>query len=92
MVIATPAAAGFNDGNSFLRSCDGNTDRMYCVGYVSGLVDALDFNICVPDGVTPEQIAETIIATLRDRPEIRHGNMGHILRIALKERPLCQSE
>ena len=89
MLASTPAFAGFNDGNTFLNTCRENLDSMYCVGYISGLVDALAFEICIPNGVTPGQITATVTQVLRDKPEIRHGNMGQILKIALNDRPLC---
>lgn len=89
LVVSTPAIAGFNDGNSFLETCTVQENRGYCNGYVSGLVDAMTPTVCVPDGVTPPQIADIIIRTLKDSPEIRHGRMDQILAIALTERPLC---
>lgn len=92
LFVSTPAVAGFNDGNSFLASCQGKADREYCTGYVSGLVDAIDFEICIPDGVTPPQILDMIAKTLQDNPQIRHGNMGQILRFTLEATPLCQNE
>ncbi len=69
------ASASYLSGIQLLRECDQETDA--CIGYIMGAVDSvallqemevIAYNICVPNAVTPLELAQTVNAGFKERP------------------------
>jgi Rap1a immunity proteins len=87
------------DGNSWLQSCQGPPSEhnnnfielSYCAGYVRGFADAINIwqglptsvRLCIPSGVTTEQLVDISLNWLRANPKHRHEDMGALLPIIL---------
>ena len=76
LLLSVPtASAGYLTGVQLLTQCDQKSDA--CVGYLMGAVDnvallqelgVIAYNICVPNAVTPDDLAEVIAKGFRERP------------------------
>jgi hypothetical protein len=64
-----------NDGNELLRWClqpDGTFANGYCLGYISGIDDALEGGaaVCVPEEVTRGQVRDVVVRYLQANQEL----------------------
>ncbi len=85
--VATTAHAGtFKNGNTLLSDMNSQSaTRAIALGYVIGVVDALDNVIfCVPSGATAGQAHDMVQNYLESNPAIRHLPAHNIISHALK--------
>lgn len=80
-------------GNSWLSPCSAkpfSDEKMSCIWYTLGLVDAHRFRLigaklfCIPEGVTTEQAAAIAVKFMNDHPESRHLPYAALLYRALR--------
>ncbi len=89
VLVASPAAASFNDGNRALNICTPGPDysASYCLGMVAGLYDGtLLWNgrqFCTSGNVTLGQVRDVFIQHLRSRPAERHWAASALMNNAL---------
>jgi len=62
----------------------------FCYGYVAGVVDML-YTVCLPDGMTRQQVIDVLTLWLRDHPEKRHLPASSLVAGALKEKFPCSA-
>lgn len=75
VLLAGTADAQFRTGNKLLAELqsDSIVDRMFAVGYVTGVADALDQSLyCLQNGMTIGQVSDTIQVALERTPQIRN--------------------
>jgi Rap1a immunity proteins len=91
-------AEGFGylkDGNRLFTDCSapvGSQDRMGCIGYVTGITDALTLLqvVCTPDHSTVGQMLDVVLNQLRAHPEMRHLPAALQARLALQQAFPCR--
>jgi hypothetical protein len=91
--IASPASAGFVNGNKLLDWCKGR-ERSLCAGYVAGVVDMLDEDdrLCLTTDVNVTQITDITTKFLAAHPESRHQRAAILVYRALTEAFSCRKE
>ena len=101
---STATHAGFDTGNRLYEDCSADTyfNRGYCGGYVVGIVDTIESMqgagllprdaLCIPEGVTKGQLADTVQKYLQDNPAIRHNDAGNLVPEALREAFPCPQQ
>jgi len=75
VLLAGTADAQFRSGNKLLAELqsDNIVDRMFAVGYVTGVADAMDQSLyCLQNGMTIGQVSDTIQVALERTPQIRN--------------------
>ena len=89
------AGAGFDTGNSLLRSCMSENLNL-CLGYTSAISDAMgDGGIvrgriaCIPVGVTRGQVEDVAVQFLKQHPEKRHFAADSLVAQALSKAFPC---
>jgi Rap1a immunity proteins len=96
-----PAAAlsQFVTGNSLYEDCTRQTgagERLYCSGYVTGLVEGMMMNrkqvICPPQGITIGPLVDMVVKHLRDHPETRHYAANSEVGLALMKAFPCKEQ
>ena len=80
------AHAEFRDGNRLLSEMNGNHgEKMYAMGYVSGVVDALSgVTVCGPSTATLGQMFDMVKQYLEQYPANRHNSADRIINHVLK--------
>jgi hypothetical protein len=78
----------FMSGNELYTDCTASLDTMerhFCLGYVVGITDGSNFHgaMCVPSGVTRDQITDVVTNYLRAHPEGRDHSAAEQVLIAL---------
>ena len=75
-LMASPASAAVQSGNTLLENCetpDAHPNRMFCLGYVTAILDVYETAICeAASGARVGQFVDIIVKHLRERPETRH--------------------
>ncbi|WP_157959632.1 Rap1a/Tai family immunity protein [Devosia submarina] len=83
----------FMDGNELFEACQ--VQDQSCPGYIIGVADALEMvaphlaNICRPQGVTAQQIADVLMEWLDEHPEERHRPAAKLTGLAFAEAWPC---
>lgn len=95
-LYATVARAEFETGNTlYAKMMDQSSgERMYVMGYVTGVFDAHQhINHCPPDGVnlTIGQITDIARQHLQQNPAIRHRTADVLIRDAFRNLWPCQN-
>ena len=78
MLVSRPAlGASLYTGSELLALCQQlseTTGRTYCFGYVVGVAEILHRRqeVCLPTGVTPEQLMDVVVQYLEQTPAIQH--------------------
>jgi hypothetical protein len=97
-VAGDRAVALLVDGNFLLVRCaKGGTEKYvtdyqsisYCWGYITGVTDAIEARICVPNGVKVSQLAAVVTLWLRNHPEKLHLPAQDLIEDAFKEKFPC---
>jgi hypothetical protein len=89
LVVFLPApsmAGGFTSGNQLLALCKdtfGSFNNGACLGYVSGVADSIDSNICLTPGVTVSQLDSITKKYMNEHPEKLHYSASSIIREVL---------
>ena len=88
------ADARYDTGNNlygFCKKSELSLLRAMCLGYVTGVTDALEnlSAFCIPQGATREQVTDAATLYLRDHPETRHLPASELVTAALKEKFPC---
>jgi len=86
-------AAFFYDGNQLNNVCsDEGSSRAMCMAYVTGIVDATEYDRfvrdrtqCIRAGVSNEQLRDVVKNYLRDHPADRDRNATVIVRLAIQQ-------
>jgi hypothetical protein len=80
-VAAAPASHGHtgNELKEFAEAAADSTDYAYFAGYVTGVINSSDFEMCLPPGATRRQAWEIVLKTLRGYPEILHQDAATIV-------------
>jgi Rap1a immunity proteins len=100
--VPVPAAlAAVTSGNRLYESCAAK--ETYCIGYITAVIDALDFvktspaggtfggwEACVPQGATIGQAIDIVTNWLVAHPEKRHFSGAGIVAAALAEAFPCK--
>ncbi len=79
--VLSQESSGLLSGNDLYNMCDAQS--VACAGYVAGMADAFvrDGTLCLPQSnVTTKQLADVVMAYLRDHPETRGysaASLGH---------------
>jgi Ssp1 endopeptidase immunity protein Rap1a len=79
--VSSQESIGVFSGNDLYNIC--NAQSVACAGYVAGMADAFsrDGTLCLPQKrVTTRQLADLVMAYLRDHPETRSfsaASLGH---------------
>lgn len=90
--LASPAGAGFMDGNSLLERCQGDQSdfrKGYCAAYVAGVADSIPVMpevskaVCIPATATLAQLRDVTVHFLEQHPETRHVEASAIVLRAL---------
>lgn len=93
MVSCLPAlaqAAGpFMDGNELQDACKRADGELYCLGFTTGVYDALGMTVCPPPGVTMIQVRDIIVKYVADHPEQRHLPAYHLAHNSLEQAFPC---
>lgn len=81
------------DGNQLFELCSGQNP--ICAGYVMGVADARDrdphgIQFCIPSGISPAQLQEVVIASLRNTPK-RNFPASILVSGALAEKFQCSN-
>jgi len=96
-----PAAAYFYDGNRLLTACqslirkpDKHTavdvfNSGLCVGFITGVADALSHDLCLPRNVSIEQLEDIVVRYLRYNPKTRHLSASSLVFAVLTEKFPC---
>ncbi len=96
------ANAGFDNGNRLHEDCRSENyfNRGYCGGYITGIVDSIEAMqasgllpanaLCIPEGATKGQLADTVARYLSDNPARRHLDAGSLVPEALKQAFPCR--
>ena len=83
-------------GNEMLKDCEGYQD--YCLGYVTGIVEATDTYVewkkmesgfCIPAGVSRGQLESVAVKYLKDNPSKLHLNAASLVANALSHSFPC---
>jgi Rap1a immunity proteins len=86
-------------GNEFLEFCSLEVNRGECLMYMSGVVHGLldasfhhgsPISLCIPEGVTNQQIFDVAFKYLRDHPESRNYRSGMLVSEAIIETWPCK--
>jgi Rap1a immunity proteins len=85
------SAAQYIDGNKLFGECEaaGGFMEATCAGYIMGVTDALETEVCVPNEVNVRQIVDVVKLYLHDHPEKRHFGASSLVTVALKEKFPC---
>jgi hypothetical protein len=86
----------FESGNTLLEDCQ-NPAPIYCMGYVTGVIDAASFaeeplrgwDFCLPNGVTTGQTMDVVVLWLEENPSQRHFSAGYTVLRAMTESFPC---
>lgn len=95
--FSTRSFGGFMTGNELLSQCDtdraSNTyyqDRASCIGYTTGIADALSNSdsvygqvACFYERITRGQVRDIVVQYLRINPKIRHEPAGLLAAVAI---------
>jgi hypothetical protein len=71
------------------RSVNQYADKAYCNGYLSGLTFYVQSDYlkrkfsCMPDGVTPKQLARIFVEYVESHPENMHKSNGILFTMAM---------
>jgi hypothetical protein len=88
LALSSPARAEFLDGNKLFSICTSGVlaDRADCLGYTSGVFDALQsVRWCAPENVTRGQVRDIILQFLTNNPALRsQGSADVLIRSALE--------
>ena len=98
--VVSPAWAGFISGNRLHGLCQseiGSKDDTYCIGYVTGVVDAIKgvgkgingHEFCSPYGITARKLYDVVQKWLDDNPQKRHRIASLLIAMALSETWPC---
>jgi hypothetical protein len=81
LIVPSIASGQFTSGNDLLSDMNGvNVNKSMALGYVIGVVDALNkIVICPPLNVTAGQVSDIIKKHLEDNPDIRHYSADSII-------------
>jgi hypothetical protein len=80
-------SAVFKDGNRLLSECvDMSYGEAMCVGYIEAVVD---MQACIPEGVTAQEILDTVIDYLKRNAKIRDHLATQLVGAALDEAFPC---
>jgi Rap1a immunity proteins len=101
-LLPSALQAGFDTGNRLYEDCASENyfNRGYCGGYVTGIVDTIEAMqrsgllpkdaLCIPEGATKGQLADTVQKYLADNPLRRHLDAGSLVPEALKHGFPCR--
>lgn len=87
-LVATPANAGFTDGNELHSHCGDKSGYLqgYCDGYIGGVADSIEQEqLCLPDTVKFGQLRDVVLIFLRDHPQDRHFSASSLVIAAIKQ-------
>jgi Ssp1 endopeptidase immunity protein Rap1a len=84
----------FKDGNELYQECTAGPSRLFCIGYIEGVADALSrmHLQCLPEQVAARQIVELAVNYLRDHPEKRHLVASDEVGLALVQAFPCKEQ
>jgi len=94
--MAGPAGASVVTGNKLLTNCQSDRGRLFCLGYMLEVADALDaapvqgFSACKPKGITGQQVYDIVVASLEAIPQHRHLTASRLVAGALSEAFPCK--
>jgi Ssp1 endopeptidase immunity protein Rap1a len=97
VALGLVGTAEAGDGNKLLEICnypEGSLPRANCLGYVVGVAETvigldsvgalkMDGSPCVPDGATPDQLADVVVEYLTENPKNRNGLAAGLVGLAL---------
>lgn len=95
----TRAQAGYQSGNDLLTDCNGAGSKIACYGYLMAAVDTyITWNtwgdirdqMCIPDGVTPEQLRLIVVKHMEGIPERLHNTASSFVLNALMQAFPCE--
>lgn len=84
-------------------SCEDDTEKLICLGYISGATDTLvilnqmsgnklGFNLCIPpQGISNDQSMAIVLEYIKDNPSIMHQPARTTIIIALTKAFKCKS-
>jgi len=95
------ASAAYLNGNTLLKDCEDSASPIAviaCVSYVMGVADVISADIvgrsrsvCIPAGVTAEQLTRTVKKHLNDNPATLHYEAWALVNNALAKDYRCRS-
>lgn len=94
----------FISGNKFLDDGEDNGGKLFCLGYIAGTADQLttereahetlkepgNSHICLPGGVSLQQLTDVALKYVRNHPETRHLSASYSIIMAWGESFGCQ--
>ncbi|MCW5770926.1 MAG: hypothetical protein KIT16_04760 [Rhodospirillaceae bacterium] len=103
-IVAAATAAEARTGRflstpEFIRLCTASTnavERQDCLGYISGVADALDGNAldgiraCLPEAVTRKQLRDIVVEWLQANPQLRRFRAASLVATALAKKFPCR--
>lgn len=82
------------DGNEFLEMSNKKNamTNNYLNGYAAGMYDAHEESLtkCVGDQVRMSQLVDSVVAYLKNNPQIRHFPVSYIYTTAIKKQFNCK--
>jgi len=99
LMVAGPASADFQDGNSLLERCREapGFGRGYCFGFVAAVSDVMRRGVsvaghraCVPSNVTQGQVVSATVQWLEANPDHRDYVAQSLVAAALSEAFPCR--
>jgi hypothetical protein len=88
----------FNRGNDLKQVCEQKDNLFsagFCLGYVIGVSDSLDYQVCAPGGpggVTQGQFRDIVVKYLSDNPSQLHLHADILVLTALRQAFPCQKK
>jgi hypothetical protein len=91
----------FYTGNSLMEKCESDNTWMLCLGYISGIADAMEtvehienlpveWSFCVPKEVTNFQLRKVVMKHMEENPADQHYGASGIVREALHNAFPCR--
>jgi hypothetical protein len=93
LFFAIPAQAQFQSGNELLEMMvdEKATKKMQGLGYIQGVVDAINGTVACPPRVSTGQVIDMVKLFLEGNPAVRHLGAANIVAYVLKENWPCKS-
>lgn len=88
------AQMSLKNGSGIHEACSKGTDFAsgFCLGYVAGSFDAVDFSkiACIPAGVTTGQVRDVVKQFMTNNPSLRHFSASSLIKEAIRVAFSCK--
>jgi hypothetical protein len=93
------AQVGFTSGGDFLASCEDPAHRPECTQYISGVLDAHNYDLsrfgsrrdlCLAEDITLDELEPVVVKWMKDHPDKLRVTAANLVILALTDTYKCK--